>query len=252
MSLAKLHLGMTPTSFKEVTGTGKKQITFAEVELEAARDYAAEDADITLRLYQLFKRRLLEEKLVTVYETLDRPLVPVLAAMEHEGILVDTSVLGELSREFGERMEVLEREIYSLAGREFNVGSPKQLGEVLFDEMKLEGGKKSKKTGAYATGADVLEELAAQGHELPAKVLEWRQLSKLKSTYTDALVREINPKTGRVHTNYGMTVTTTGRLSSNDPNLQNIPIRTEEGRKNSAGVCAEGRVYVVVGGLLAD
>ncbi len=229
--LARLHLGHETIKFKDVAGTGKAQVTFDHVPLEAARDYAAEDAEITARLHAMLKPSLVRGHMVTVYETLERPLVPVLVAMERAGILVDVAELKRLSADFAARLGDLEGEIHGLAGRDFNIGSPKQLGEVLFDEMGLEGGKRSGKTGAYATGADVLESLAAQGHDLPARVLDWRQLAKLKSTYTDALVRDINPETGRVHTSYAMAVASTGRLSSTDPNLQNIPVRTEEGRK---------------------
>jgi DNA polymerase-1 len=228
--LARDFLDHDTIKFKDVTGTGKAQVSFDRVPLDKALDYAAEDADITLRLHNLFKPRLVAEHMVTVYETLERPLIPVLRDMERRGIKVDAGVLKALSADFAARMDDLEGEIHKLAGHEFNIGSPKQLGEILFDEMGLEGGKKTK-TGAYATGAEVLDDLAAQGHELPQKVLDWRQLAKLKSTYTDTLVGEINPKTGRVHTNYAQAVAATGRLSSSDPNLQNIPIRSEEGRK---------------------
>jgi len=183
--------------------------------------------------------------MVSVYENLDRPLVPVLAEMELAGVLVDREGLKALSADFAERLHTLEGEIHRLAGRKFNVGSPKQLGEILFDEMSLAGGKKSGKTGAWATGAEVLEDLAAQGHDLPARVLDWRQLSKLKSTYADALVEEINPKTGRIHTSLQQTVVNTGRLSSSDPNLQNIPIRTDEGRKiRGTFIAAPGTVLL--------
>lgn len=228
--LALLHLGLNTIKFKEVAGIGKKQVTFDKVPLDQALDYAAEDADVTLRLYQLLKPRLLSEKLLTVYETLERPMIGLLEHMEREGIKVDAGALKILSDDFAKRLGELEVNIHKLAGRDFNVGSPKQLGEILFDEMSLPGGKKGK-TGAYATGADVLEGLAAAGHDLPARVLEWRQLSKLKSTYTDALMAQINSETGRVHTSFAMSATSTGRLASSDPNLQNIPIRTEEGRK---------------------
>lgn len=228
--LARDFLGHETIKFKEVAGSGKSQVTFDKVPLDKALDYAAEDAEVTLRLHQVFKPRLVEDRLVTIYETLERPLVPVLQDMERTGIKVDAGVLNGLSSDFAARMGDLEGDIHGLAGRQFNIGSPKQLGEILFDEMALPGGKKGK-TGAYATGADVLEKLAAEGHELPKRVLDWRQLSKLKSTYTDALLGQINPDTGRVHTTYSQAVTTTGRLSSSDPNLQNIPIRTEEGRK---------------------
>ena len=213
--------------------------------LERARDYAAEDAEAALCLHNHFKPRLVAEHLVTVYETIERPLVPVLRAMEAEGVAVDREELRRLSNDFAVRLVDLEKQIYKAAGREFNVGSPTQLGKILFDEMGLQlpgGAKPSKtKTGAYATGADVLEELAAGGHALPRKVLDWRQLAKLKSTYADALIEQINPRTGRVHTSYAMAVASTGRLSSTDPNLQNIPIRTEEGRKiRRAFVAAKG------------
>ncbi|NVJ68781.1 MAG: DNA polymerase I [Alphaproteobacteria bacterium] len=243
--LAGIHLDITPISFKEVAGTGKNQITFDKVALDKATDYAAEDADITLRLWRILKPRLAKEKVTTVYETLERPLAPVLSAMEREGIKVDGAVLNKLSNEFAVGIERLDKEIQGLAGRPFNVNSPKQLGEVLFDDMGLEGGKKSKKTGAWQTNVDVLEKLAAEGHEMPAKVMEYRQFSKLKSTYTDALQNEVNPRTGRVHTSYHLAATTTGRLSSNDPNLQNIPIRTEEGRKiRQAFVAEEGNILI--------
>ncbi|MEC4673100.1 MAG: DNA polymerase I [Nitrospirota bacterium] len=236
--LAELHFGHTTIKFKEVAGTGKSQITFDHVPLDKALTYAAEDADVTLRLYHLLKPRLLADHMLTAYETLERPLIPVLTAMETEGIKVDREALNLLSQDFAERQVVLEKEVHELAGHPFNVGSPKQLGEVLFDEMKIEGGKKGK-SGAYATGADVLEELAAQGHELPGRVLEWRQLDKLKSTYTNSLVEQINPRTGRVHTSFAMAAASTGRLSSTDPNLQNIPIRTEDGRKIRYAFVAE-------------
>ncbi len=188
------------------------------------------DASVTLRLHELLKPRLLAEHMVTVYETVERPLIPVLLAMERAGVLVDPKFLRELSSDFAKRLGELEIAIHKLAGEEFNIASPKQLGEILFDKMGFSGGKKGK-TGAYGTGADVLEGLAAGGHELPARVLEWRQLAKLKSTYTDTLTEQINPDTGRVHTSYAMAGASTGRLASTDPNLQNIPIRTEEGRK---------------------
>ena len=243
--LAELHLGHTTIKFSDVCGKGKNQITFDQAPLDKATDYAAEDADITLRLHAMLKPQLVETKLTTVYERLDRALIPILANMEAAGIKTDAKVLKTMSQDFAERAGDLEDEIYKLAGREFNVGSPKQLGEILFDEMSLPGGKKTGKSGAWATGADVLEDLAAQGHDLPAKVLDWRQVTKLKSTYTDALQTQINPDTGRVHTTYSQTVASTGRLSSNDPNLQNIPIRTEEGRKiRTAFVADKGMTLV--------
>lgn len=237
--LSRLHLDHKTITFAEVCGTGKAQVTFDKVPLDRALGYAAEDADVTGRLWRIFRPRLLAEHMVTVYETLERPLVPVLAEMERHGIKVDQAELRAMSEEFGRRMAVLEQDIHRLAGEPFNVGSPKQLGEILFERMSLPGGKKSAKTGAYQTGADVLEGLAAQGHDLPRRVLEWRQIQKLKSTYADALVEQINPQTRRVHTNFSMAITTTGRLSSSDPNLQNIPIRTEEGRRIRRAFVAE-------------
>ncbi len=238
--LARLHLGVETIKFKDVAGTGKKQVTFDYVPLDKALDYAAEDADVTHRLYRTLKPRLAGEHMVTVYETLERPLIPVLERMERHGIGVDAAALKALSQDFTARLTDLGEEIHTLARRDFNIASPKQLGEILFDEMALGGGKKTK-TGAYATGADVLEDLAAQGHDLPARVLDWRQLAKLKSTYADALVEQIDPETGRLHTSYAMAVASTGRLASSDPNLQNIPVRTEEGRKiRRAFVAAKG------------
>ncbi len=242
--LTRLHLDRTNIKYSEVTGTGKKKISFAEVELEAALEYAAEDADVTLGLHRLLKPRLVFEKMATVYERIERPLIDVLEEMESAGIKVDVNVLRSLSDDFEKRIAMLGDAIHALAGHEFNIGSPKQLGEVLFDEMGLPGGKKGK-TGAYGTGADILDGLAAQGHDLPVKVLEWRQLSKLKSTYTDALMGQIDARTGRVHTSYAQAIASTGRLSSNDPNLQNIPIRTEEGRKiRTAFVADAGNVLL--------
>ena len=228
--LADLFLGKTTIKYEEVCGKGKNQISFAEVPLDKALDYAAEDADITLQLHEILKPRLAQDRMATVYETMDRAFVPVIAKMEHRGIKVDPLVLKEMSDDFAKKIAVFEEEIFEIAGHPFNVGSPKQLGEVLFEEMELKGGKKTK-TGAYSTSVDVLEKLADDGVEIVKKVLEWRSLSKLKSTYTDALPNDINPKTGRVHTSFGTTIVNTGRLSSSDPNLQNIPIRTEDGRK---------------------
>ena len=229
-ALSTRYLDHTPIPTKELLGTGKSQITFDKVELSKAVKYAAEDADVTLRLWQVFKPELHARKVTTVYETLERPLSPVLTQMERNGIQVDRDVLSRMSNAFAQKMAGLEAEIHTLAGQDFNVGSPKQLGEILFDKMELPGGKKGK-TGAYATGVDILEDLAAEGHDLPARVMDWRQLSKLKSTYTDALQTFINPETGRVHTSYIQTGAVTGRMSSSDPNLQNIPVRSEEGRR---------------------
>ena len=215
--LCKLHLDHKNIKFKEVVGTGKTQLSFDRVALDKALDYAAEDADMTLRLHALLKPKLIEKRLVTVYETLERPLIDVLKTIERIGIKVDATKLKQLSDDFSLRLINLEKEIQSLAGREFNVASPKQLGEILFDELKLPGGKKGK-TGAYGTGADVLDKLAEDGHAIPIKILKYRQLAKLKSTYTDSLIAQINPNTGRVHTSFSMAGTSTGRLSSSDPN----------------------------------
>jgi len=242
-ALSERYLGHEPIAIKTLLGGGKSAITFDRVPIDEAVTYAAEDADITLRLWQLFRPQLHRARVTTVYETLERPLVPVLARMEMAGVLVDRDTLSRMSNAFAQKMAGLEAEIHELAGETFNVGSPKQLGEILFDKMGLEGGKKGK-TGAYATGADVLEDLATM-HDLPGRVLDWRQLSKLKSTYTDALQDHINPETGRVHTSYMQTGANTGRLSSTDPNLQNIPVRSEEGRRiREAFVAPKGRVLV--------
>ncbi|WP_404382111.1 DNA polymerase I [Caenispirillum salinarum] len=236
--LARRHLDHTCTTFTELCGKGKNQITFDRVPVDRATHYAAEDADVTLRLHRLFRERLFAERMTGVYESLDRPQVRIMADMEAAGIKVDSVELKRLSDDLGSRMRELEAKIHDLAGEEFNPGSPKQLGEILFGKMGLPGGKKSK-TGAYSTSADILEQLAAQGHDLPARVLDWRQVQKLKSTYADSLVNQIRPRTGRVHTNYSQTATSTGRLSSQEPNLQNIPIRTEEGRKIRRAFVAE-------------
>jgi DNA polymerase-1 len=243
-ALSERHLGHQTLAFKDVTGTGKTKITFDDVALDKATEYAAEDADVTWRLAHVLKPRLGAEAVTTVYETLERALVPVLVGMEAEGILVDRAVLARLSGEFATRMGELETQVHGLAGGPFNLGSPKQLGEILFERLSLPGGKRTK-TGAWSTDADVLEELAAQGHELPARLMDWRQLAKLKGTYTDALPGYIHPQTGRVHTSYAMASTSTGRLASSDPNLQNIPIRTEEGRKiRQAFIAPPGKLLV--------
>ncbi|MEO1028380.1 MAG: DNA polymerase I [Pseudomonadota bacterium] len=242
--LSSRYFDHKPIAFKEVCGTGKSEITFDRVPLDKATEYAAEDADITYRFWHLLKYDLYKARVATVYETMERPLIPVIAKMEREGIKVDRDRLSRLSSDFAQRMLGLESQAYEQAGREFNMGSPKQLGEILFDEMGLPGGKKTK-TGAWQTGADLLENLAAEGHELPKTLLEWRGLSKLRSTYTEALQEAINPETGRVHTSFAMAVAQTGRLSSSDPNLQNIPVRTEEGRKiREAFIAEEGNVLV--------
>jgi DNA polymerase I len=228
--LSERHLGHTPLAFKDVCGTGKKAIGFGEVALDRATEYAAEDADVTLRLYRVLKPRLAEEGGTRIYERVDRPLIPVVARMEREGIKVDRARLAKLSEEFAKEILRLEGEIHELAGQEFTVGSPKQLGEILFEKMGFKGGKKGK-SGQYSTDVSVLEKLAVEGAPIARKVLEWRQLAKLKSTYTDALQEAINPATGRVHTSYSLVGAQTGRLSSTDPNLQNIPVRTAIGRQ---------------------
>jgi len=243
--LSARYLDHAPISIKTLLGSGKSAITFDRVSIDEASRYAAEDADITLRLWHYLKPRLHLNRVTSVYESLERPLVPVLVDMEMKGIKVDRDVLSRMSNGFAQKMAGLEAEIHQMAGRSFNVGSPKQLGEVLFDELALPGGKKGK-TGAYATGVDVLEDLATE-HELPGRVLDWRQLSKLKSTYTDALQDHIHPETGRVHTSYSIAGASTGRLASTDPNLQNIPIRTEEGRKiREAFVAEAGKTLVAL------
>ena len=242
--LSERHLGHKPIAFKDVAGSGKSGVTFDRVTIEKATQYAAEDADITLRLWMLFKQKLLKARKVSVYETLERPLVPVLMQMEREGILVDRTVLARLSQEFGTSQAAIETEIHQMAGTPFNIGSPKQLGDILFGQMGLQGGRKTA-TGAWSTDSDTLDELAAQGIPLAQRVLDWRQLAKLRSTYTDALQTYINPQTGRVHTSYSMAATSTGRLASTDPNLQNIPVRTEEGRRiRTAFIAAPGHKLV--------
>jgi DNA polymerase I len=242
--LSRLHLGHTPIPYDEVTGTGRNRISFAHVPIHNATAYAAEDADVTLRLWACMKPRLRANHALALYEQVERRLIPVLLDMERAGIKVDADDLRRMSVDFEQRMAVMEKDCHRLAGFEFNVGSPKQLGEVLFDKMNLPGGKRMK-TGAWGTDSSVLQGLADQGHELPGRILEWRQLQKLKSTYADALVEQINPDTGRVHTSYAMAIAQTGRLSSTDPNLQNIPIRTEEGsRIRHAFVAEPGNVLV--------
>ncbi|HEX7388995.1 MAG TPA: DNA polymerase I, partial [Acidiphilium sp.] len=242
--LSVLHLDHKPVSYDEVTGTGRNRIGFAAVPIDRATAYAAEDADVTLRLWLLLHPRLREAKTLAVYETLERRLIPVLLGMERAGVMVDRDDLTAMSAEFARRMDEIQRDIEKLVGHAFNLGSPKQLGEILFDEMKLPGGKRTK-TGAWGTDASVLDELAEAGHELPARILDWRQLQKLKSTYADALVGEIDIEDRRVHTSFAQAIAATGRLSSNDPNLQNIPIRTNEGaRIRRAFIAAPGHSLI--------
>lgn len=242
--LTRIHLDRPAPALTDVLGSGRSKVSMEAVSPESLRDTAAAHTDLALRLHTVIRPRLVADRLTTVFERIERPLIAVLARMEAAGILVDQGELVALSTDFAGRIETLEREIHTLAGHPFTIGSPKQLGEVLFEEMGLRGGRKGK-SGAYSTGADILEELAAQGHDLPSRVLDWRQLTKLKSTYTDALVEHIDPRTRRVHTTFTMTAANTGRLSSNDPNLQNIPIRTEEGRRiRRAFVAAPGHVLL--------
>lgn len=236
--LAERYLDQKTLKFSDVAGSGAKQVGFDKVPIERAREYAAGSADTVSQLWATFRPRLIAERMVTMYETIERPLIPVLLGMEQAGVKVDAPLLKRLSAEFEKRMGELEREIHKLAGREFNVSSPKQLSEILFDEQNLPGGRRSK-TGAWSTDAAILDELAAQGHALPVKILEHRQIAKLKGTYTDALVRELDARTGRIHTSYMMTGAATGRLASTEPNLQNIPVRTEEGRKIREAFIAE-------------
>ena len=236
---------------QHVAGSGKTKVTFDCVAIDKASEYAAEDADVTLRLWWALKARLAAEGVNTVYETLERKMPEVLARMERRGISIDRQVLSRLSGEFAQKQAGLEEEIKELAGEPLNPGSPKQLGDILFGKMALPGGTKTK-TGQWSTGARELEELAEQGHQLPRKILDWRQVSKLRSTYTEALPNHVNPDTQRVHTSYSLAATSTGRLSSSEPNLQNIPIRTEEGRKIRKAFVAVARHEAGLGRLLAD
>ncbi|WP_025840863.1 DNA polymerase I [Asaia platycodi] len=242
--LSRLHLAHDPISYDSVTGTGRNRVPFAHVPIARATEYAAEDADVTLRLWLKLKPALRERQALALYETMERPLITILKDMEQAGVKLDAAELRRMSADFGTRMAEMEIEIHELAGRSFNLGSPKQLGEILFDEMNLPGGKRTK-AGAWGTDSSVLQELADAGHDLPARILSWRQLAKLKSTYADALVQQMDARAHRVHTSFQMAITTTGRLSSNDPNLQNIPIRTEEGgRIRRAFIAEEGYVLV--------
>ncbi|MEM7618738.1 MAG: DNA polymerase I, partial [Pseudomonadota bacterium] len=244
--LSELFLDHKPIKYEEVAGKGKNQVTFDKVDLDKALDYAAEDAEITLRLHKLFKPRIPQEKVCRVYEDIERPLIPVIGQMELHGIKVNPIKLKEMSEDFSHKLQELEKSIHKEAGTEFNIGSPKQIGEILFDQMGLEGGKKTK-TGQWSTDVSTLEKLADAGEQIVIDILEWRGLSKLRSTYTDALQEQINPETERVHTSFSMAGTSTGRLASSDPNLQNIPIRTEEGRKiREAFVVEKGHTLLCV------
>ena len=242
--LAYRHLNHTTIKFKDLVGSGKKQITFDYVPIDQATKYAAEDALITLKLYNQLKPRMINEKISNVYEKIDKPLLNVLSTMEELGIKVNQQYLKDLSNQFNKEAKKIEKQIYKITGKEFNIGSPKQLGEIIFVEMKIKGGKKTK-TGTYSTDSGILEDLSSQGHEIAKLVLEWREVSKLRSTYTDALQEQIDLKTKRVHTSYATATTLTGRLSSNDPNLQNIPIRTDKGKKIRHAFIAEKKYKLV-------
>ncbi|HVY02043.1 MAG TPA: DNA polymerase I, partial [Caulobacterales bacterium] len=242
--LSERHLGHKPISFKDVAGAGKNQLGFHHVAIPAATRYSAEDADVTLRLWRRLKPRLARERLLTVYETLERGMPPILVDMELAGVKIDRAALRLLSLDFEKRMADFEAKAHEIAGKTFNIASPKQIGDILFGELGLAGGQKTK-TGAWSTDADVLEDLAAQGHALPRTILDWRQLQKLRSTYTEALAEAADKDTDRIHTCFSLAATPTGRLSSTDPNLQNIPIRTEEGRRIREAFIAEpGHVLI--------
>ena len=228
-TLSELHLGHKTISFKEMVGTGKKEINFSEVEVDKAKDYAAEDADITFRLYKKFLKNLKSEKLINIYEIFEKPLIKILAFMEIEGVEIDSKFLQSLSKKFEKKILKLEKDIFKISKKEFNIGSPKQLGEIIYNDLKIAGLKRTKK-GGFATSASVLEDLAFKGNKFPKLILDWRQLSKLKNTYSDALPEHVNPITKRVHTSFLLAATTTGRLASSDPNLQNIPIKSDDGK----------------------
>ena len=236
--LAKIHLDHENIKYKDVAGTGKSEVTFDQVKIIDSYRYACEDADVTLKLYNIFKERLVKEKCFHIYENLEIPLVDVLARMECQGIKIDKKILSQLSETFAKNLKVLEKKIYKIAGEEFNIGSTKQLGDILYEKLKISGTKKTKK-GNFATNVNVLEDLAGKGHEFPKLVLDWRQKSKLKNTYTDTLPEHIDPKTKRVHTSFLLAATTTGRLASSDPNLQNIPIKSKEGKEIRSAFVAE-------------
>ena len=228
-TLSELHLGHKTISFKEMVGTGKKEINFSEVEVDKAKDYAAEDADVTFRLYKKFLKNLKSEKLINIYEIFEKPLIKILAFMEIEGVEIDSKFLQSLSKKFEKKILKLEKDIFKISKKEFNIGSPKQLGEIIYNDLKIAGLKRTKK-GGFATSASVLEDLAFKGNKFPKLILDWRQLSKLKNTYSDALPEHVNPITKRVHTSFLLAATTTGRLASSDPNLQNIPIKSDDGK----------------------
>ena len=243
-TLSEIHLGHKTISFKELVGSGKKEINFSEVDIEKAKDYAAEDADITYRLYKKFHKSLKEEKMVNIYEIFEKPMIKLLAFMEIEGIKIDSKFLKSLSSKFEKKIERIQKEVFKISKKEFNIASPKQLGEILYNDLKISDLKKTKK-GSFATSATVLEDLAFKGHKFPQLVLDWRQISKLKNTYSDSLPEHINPQTNRVHTSFLLAATTTGRLASSDPNLQNIPIKSEDGKDiRKAFIAKKGHVLI--------
>jgi len=237
-TLSEIHLNHKTIAFKDIVGTGKKEINFSDVDLEKAKDYAAEDADVTFRLYKKFHKSLKEERMINIYEIFEKPMIKILAYMEIEGIKIDKKFLMVLSSKFGKKIEKIQKEVFKISKKEFNIGSPKQLGEILYNELKIADLKKTKK-GSFATSASVLEDLAFKGHKFPQLILDWRQVSKLKNTYSDSLPEHINPETKRVHTSFLLAATTTGRLASSDPNLQNIPIKSEDGKDIRKAFIAE-------------
>ena len=237
-TLSEIHLDHKAIAFKDLVGTGKKEINFSEVDIEKAKDYAAEDADITLRLYQKFKKSLKLEKMHNIYEVFEKPMIKILAFMEIEGVKIDNKFLKLLSSKFEKKIEKIQNQVFKISKKEFNIASPKQLGEIIYNELKIANLKKTKK-GSFATSASVLEDLAFKGHKFPQLILDWRQLSKLKNTYSDSLPEHLNPNTKRVHTSFLLAATTTGRLASSDPNLQNIPIKSEDGKDIRKAFIAE-------------
>ena len=244
-TLSEIHLKHKTIQFKDLVGTGKKQINFSEVDVNIAKDYAAEDADITYRLYKIFSNSLKTENLTNIYELFEKPLIKILAKMEILGIKLDEKSLKKLSVKFDKKIKELEQQIFKLSKKEFNIGSTKQLGEIMYNELKIASLKKTKK-GSFATSASVLEDLAFKGHDFPKLILEWRQTSKLKNTYSDTLPEHINKKTNRIHTSFLLAATTTGRLASSDPNLQNIPIKTEEGKDIRKAFIAEKNKKLII------
>ena len=240
-TLSEIHLNHKTISYKDLVGSGKNKLNFFDIEIDKATEYAAEDADVTLRLYNHLKERLDKEKLNNVYESFEKPMVPILSKLEFNGIKVDDLYLKRLSKNFSEKIKKMEKAIYKIASKEFNIASPKQLGEIIYNELKIAKLKKTKK-GSLATNASVLEDLALTGHKFPKLILQWRQVSKLKNTYSDALQDHIRKKTKRVHTSFLLAATNTGRLASSDPNLQNIPIKSEEGREIRKAFIAEKKI----------